>query len=61
MLLDADAIFLPADDINHFSVYDPRMLMQKRVQALLVLGLYSVVLRETIELGRMRRPQGELS
>lgn len=35
--------------------------MQKRVQALLVLGLYSVVLRETIELGRMRRPQGELS
>ncbi|CAD6574884.1 MAG: hypothetical protein ASARMPRED_006960 [Alectoria sarmentosa] len=48
-------LYLPTIDPSHFSVYNPRMLLQKRSWALVAVGLLSVMLRETIELGQIRR------
>ena len=48
-------LYSPIIDSSHFSIYNPRMLVQKRNWALVAVGLLSVMLRETIELGQIRR------
>lgn len=50
---------LPGIDCGYTSAYNSTYFIQKRVQALLAVGLFSVKLRETIELGRIRpQPNG---
>ena len=53
-------LYMPGVEASYFSAYNPRMLMQKRAQALVTVGLFSVILREAIELGRIMRVQNML-
>lgn len=48
------SLCLPADDSSHFSVYRPKVLMQRRIQALVTVGLFSVILRNYLEALRHR-------
>lgn len=45
-------------DSSHFSACDFSTIVQKHVHALKAVGLFSVILRETIELGRIWPPPG---
>ncbi len=51
-------LFFLTDESSQFSAYNPEMLMQKRVQAFVVVAFYSVMLSETIEHGYLGCSQG---
>ena len=43
------SLYLPANDPSHFSAHSPEVLMKKRIQALVTVGIFSVTLRRYIE------------
>ena len=48
------SLYLPADDPSHHSAFSPKVLMQRRIQALVTVGLFSAILRRQLKVLRYR-------
>lgn len=51
------SLYLPAEDPSHHSAFSPKVLMQRRIQAFVTLGLFPAILRRQLEIPYYRSLQ----